>query len=559
MDRQRSFSYKSSRFVVFAFTVSSSVVFLTLFTVWLFKSTSSIPKETSFEFNNTALVLGLTVQTFTGLTINFTQSSFNASTLVGSNSRELEKAPPFASIPVPIKESESETLIDEGEEDGLTGNFAAVEDSAPIAESLFDEIQDSGQKVEEKKIRAISMENIEVQRSLKIADKTGQTSPGKNEASTTGRTVKKKNGAVSVENFEVLGSKKIEEKKERDCDVTKGKWVYDESYPLYTNVSCPFIDEGFDCGGNGRLDKHYMKWRWKPENCDIPRFNATKFLDMIRGKRLVFVGDSINRNQWESMLCMLMGAVKDPKRVYETRGRRITKEKGNYSFKFVDYQCTVEYYVSHFLVHETKARVGKRRVQTLRIDAIDHGSSRWRGADILIFNTAHWWSHFKTKAGINYYQEGNLVHPQLDVNTAFRRALRTWASWVDKNINPKKTRVFFRSSSPSHFRGGQWNAGGHCQEATQPLNGNVSTGYYEKNIIVQEIIKQMKTPVNYLNITRLSELRIDGHPSVYGRKPGKGYAAGIQDCSHWCLPGLPDTWNELLYFLLQSQGRDKFQ
>ena len=64
------------------------------------------------------------------------------------------------------------------------------------------------------------------------------------------------------------------------------------------------------------------------------RFNATKMLEMIRGKRLVFVGDSINRNQWESMLCMLFQAVKDPKRVYETHKRRITKEKGNYSFRF---------------------------------------------------------------------------------------------------------------------------------------------------------------------------------------------------------------------------------
>lgn len=58
-------------------------------------------------------------------------------------------------------------------------------------------------------------------------------------------------------------------------------------------------------------------------------------LELIRGKRLVFVGDSINRNQWESMLCMLMGAIRDPKRVFETHGRKITKEKGNYSFKFL--------------------------------------------------------------------------------------------------------------------------------------------------------------------------------------------------------------------------------
>ena len=67
----------------------------------------------------------------------------------------------------------------------------------------------------------------------------------------------------------------------------------------------------------------------------IFRINATKMLELIRGKRLVFVGDSINRNQWESMLCLLMGAIKDPKKVYETHGRRITKEKGDYSFKFV--------------------------------------------------------------------------------------------------------------------------------------------------------------------------------------------------------------------------------
>ncbi|KAM7264643.1 hypothetical protein ACFE04_002326 [Oxalis oulophora] len=38
------------------------------------------------------------------------------------------------------------------------------------------------------------------------------------------------------------------------CDVTKGRWVYDESYPLYTNITCPFIDESFSCQRNGRLD-----------------------------------------------------------------------------------------------------------------------------------------------------------------------------------------------------------------------------------------------------------------------------------------------------------------
>ncbi|CAL4930648.1 unnamed protein product [Urochloa decumbens] len=336
------------------------------------------------------------------------------------------------------------------------------------------------------------------------------------------------------------------------CDVYDGSWVFDETYPLYTNDTCLFIDEGFSCGTNGRMDHSYMKWRWQPKHCNIPRFDARRMLEMLRGKRLVFIGDSINRNQWESMMCLLRAAVSDPARIHETRGRKITKEKGDYNFKFLDYNCSVEYHVTHFLVHEGKARIGQKRTKTLRIDTIDRSSSRWKGANVLVFNTAHWWSHHKTKAGVNYYQEGDHVHPHLDASTAFQRALTTWASWVDRYINPRQTRVFFRSSSPSHFSGGEWNSGGHCRESTLPLNDTHARPAPKRNVILEQVTKQMKTPVTILNITNLSGIRIDGHPSVYGRKAVVLTASSVQDCSHWCLPGVPDTWNELLFYHLLS-------
>ncbi|KAL1825800.1 hypothetical protein DCAR_0313987 [Daucus carota subsp. sativus] len=506
MEKQRSFSIKPTRFMVFSFTVSFSLTLLAFFSIWVIHSTPILHQEPHFDLgsghdpvgdfsSNSSHEVKNAIFIGTQLIGSVNTSGFSNFSRTGSDLNDTQDS--LSHLNGSVSELISSVLI------------------APKQSNLdFDGVVISGN-------------------ALNAHENGSESLSGK---------------------VEVSKNSEIQESSKKLCDVTKGKWVFDDSYPLYTNVTCPFIDEGFSCQSNGRLDKDYMKWRWQPQHCDIPRFNATAMLNLIRGKRLVFVGDSINRNQWESMLCLLVGAIKDPKRVYEAHGRRITKEKGNYCFKFLDYKCTVEFYVSHYLVHEGKARVGKKRLQTLRIDTMDRGASRWKGADIIVFNTAHWWSHYKTKSGVNYYQEGQQVYPRLDVSTAFQKALMTWGSWLDKYINPQKTQVFFRNSAPSHFRGGQWNAGGHCREASQPVNETSRTTYYEKNIILEEVLKQMKIPVTILNITGLSDYRVDGHPSVYGRRPGKSSSGG-QDCSHWCLPGVPDTWNELLYFYLQSNTR----
>lgn len=62
--------------------------------------------------------------------------------------------------------------------------------------------------------------------------------------------------------------------------------------------------------------------------------NATDFLEKLRGQRLVFVGDSLNRNMWESMVCILRQSISDKKRVHEISGKRRFKKKGVYSFRF---------------------------------------------------------------------------------------------------------------------------------------------------------------------------------------------------------------------------------
>lgn len=58
---------------------------------------------------------------------------------------------------------------------------------------------------------------------------------------------------------------------QRRCDFSSGKWVYDQSYPLYDS-NCPYLSSAVTCQRNGRPDSDYEKWRWKPQSCSIPRY-----------------------------------------------------------------------------------------------------------------------------------------------------------------------------------------------------------------------------------------------------------------------------------------------
>lgn len=55
------------------------------------------------------------------------------------------------------------------------------------------------------------------------------------------------------------------------CDFFDGQWIKDDSYPLYEPGSCNLIDEQFSCIQNGRPDKDYQKYKWKPKGCSLPR------------------------------------------------------------------------------------------------------------------------------------------------------------------------------------------------------------------------------------------------------------------------------------------------
>ncbi|KAH9303283.1 hypothetical protein KI387_014866, partial [Taxus chinensis] len=250
------------------------------------------------------------------------------------------------------------------------------------------------------------------------------------------------NAATVLPNEEDNNAATVLQNEVGQCNLFRGKWVYDESYVLYPDGLCPFASNDFNCRKNGRVDSDYERWRWQPQDCTLPRFNASLMLEKLKNKRLVYVGDSINRNQWESMLCLLRAVVP------HEGGHMKAKDKGEFLQYFIKgYNCSIELSWAPFLVE----RIQNNGKETLAVDIIAQQSQRWRDADILVFNSGHWWTHQQPYEGVNYFEEGGQVVPYMEEPVAFDKALRTWAKWIQTNINPHKTQVYFRGYSPVHF------------------------------------------------------------------------------------------------------------
>ncbi|KMT17043.1 hypothetical protein BVRB_2g041040 [Beta vulgaris subsp. vulgaris] len=321
----------------------------------------------------------------------------------------------------------------------------------------------------------------------------------------------------------------------KQCNIYKGHWAWDASYPMYDSSKCPDIRREFDCLKYGRTDKYYLKYRWQPDDCDIPRFDGVDFLTRMRGKKIMYVGDSLSLNNWQSLVCMLHAAVPNSN---ITRG----SIGGIKSWIFEDYNVSVMMYSSLLLVDIDNEPIGR----VLKLNSVKRSGKVWKEIDVLVFNTWLWWSIKRIKQPWDYIQDGIEIQKDMNRMVAFEKALITWAKWVDAEIDPNKTRVLFQGINPTHYNGKEWNdtSAIGCSKETMPIKGSTYPGGETPALgVVKQVLSTISKPVYLLDITTLSQLRKDGHPASYNAFQG-------MDCNHWCVAGLPDTWNQLLYTTL---------
>ncbi|KAL1172740.1 hypothetical protein V6Z11_A05G368900 [Gossypium hirsutum] len=202
------------------------------------------------------------------------------------------------------------------------------------------------------------------------------------------------------------------------------------------------------CLKNGRPESLYQKWRWQPRDCSLPKFEANLLLEKLRGKRLMFVGDFINLNQMLSMVCMVQSIIPPEKKSFSYASYTTV-------FKMKDYNATLEFYWAPFLVESNVDPPTMRYgtvVPVVKLESISKHGDNWKNVDYLIFNTYIWWRYPTMKALQRIFSNGATDSVDVDQNVAYERALKSWAKWVEENVDSNRTSVFFSSMSPTHMK-----------------------------------------------------------------------------------------------------------
>jgi len=87
-----------------------------------------------------------------------------------------------------------------------------------------------------------------------------------------------------------------------------------------------------------------------------------------------------------------------------------------------------------------------------------------------------------------------------------------------------------------------------CKVTQQPWKRSNGKERSPISDMISKVVKNMSLPVTVLHVTPMTAYRSDGHVGTWSDKPS------VPDCSHWCLPGVPDMWNEiLLSYLLPKE------
>ncbi|KAI5384164.1 protein trichome birefringence-like 14 isoform X1 [Lathyrus oleraceus] len=336
------------------------------------------------------------------------------------------------------------------------------------------------------------------------------------------------------------------------CNYANGKWVADSRRPLYSGFNCKqWLSSMWSCRMTQRPDFSFEGFRWQPKNCDMQEFDRSMFLRKMKDKTIAFIGDSLGRQQFQSLMCMATGGEESPEVENVGWEYGLVKHRGairpdGWAYRFPRTNTTILYYWSASLCDLVPLNISDKHTNiAMHLDRPPAFMRQFlHRFNVLVLNTGHHWNRGKLNGNRWIMHVNGMPNENKkieEIANAKKLAIKSVVRWLDLQLvlHPQ-LKVFFRTLSPRHFINGDWNTGGSCDNTIPLSNGNEASQVGSSDPVIEGALKGTK--IKILDITPLSQLRDEAHMSRYTLRG----IVNASDCLHWCLPGIPDTWNELL-------------
>jgi hypothetical protein len=293
---------------------------------------------------------------------------------------------------------------------------------------------------------------------------------------------------------------------------------------------------------------HTWAARWEPPaSCGpLPTFDIDRLHEMLKGGSILFVGDSLMRQQHLSLVCMISASNHTGKHMmierlrYEVQNYLVNASQGTYG----------EYVNGTKILHWEHVLVEQPILEP-----------EWFHSHIaVVFGVGQHFLHPGNKYWLN---NGTAIHSSIVAHNTALRSVRNQlcSSAFGVCTHQKQLLIYYRTFSPDHFYGGWYYSSGRCSHirfnrAMKEPTREYSQGTYLENhtddMRRSAVAAFERSNIHVLDITAMSSARGDMHRATWENSKKR------EDCVHWCMggsPSIPDYWNLLLVHQMSIQLR----
>jgi hypothetical protein len=324
----------------------------------------------------------------------------------------------------------------------------------------------------------------------------------------------------------------------------------------YDFESCPFMLRNYACHEfDGERAVDLVRRRYEPHFCRLRAFDPREFLERMRGKRLIFIGDSLNRQFFISIACQLAAHVGAAAYTYQIWNRVSDYIDQQEAVDPDGSQCT-EWYRGHCFFTMTRVVFTSHDFTMMFVYQKRWDMPVWLQlmarlrpveSDVMVHS-------------VGVFYAGDLVLQKHD--------MLAMVEWLEVTEYPGT--IFFREMSPSHFSDHE--SGLYQQAVTnvtcRAFNADKGYRYNWKDILyilgkcryglgVGEGGKAKKevgrcARLHALPVFDVAQTQHDAHFGSFAAKPDA--LRRQRDCVHWCLPSAAvDTWTAVLFNFLTNK------